>query len=162
MNSFIPSHIGTFFQIKMLITAVSFVLIISLACISPQGVYKRWPINILEFSFYLNLCITSGFLGINYNKQKHISVIYTSVSIAAITFFGILVYHCYSQVKSTRAWKKLTTWTSVRARFVRNRAKPDHSDDSENEEFDERDQLLPQALPPVIRFDHLREPLVEA
>ena len=43
-DSLIPSHIGTFFQIKMLITSVFFVLIISLACISPQGVYKRWPI----------------------------------------------------------------------------------------------------------------------
>ena len=32
----------------------------------------------------------------------------------------------------------------------------------EDEECDERDQLLPQALPPVISFDHLREPLVEA
>ena len=164
MNSFIPSHIGAFFQIKMLITAVSFVLIISLACISPQGIYKRWPINILEFSFYLNLCITSGFLALNYNKQKNVSVVYTSVSIAAITFFGILVYHCYSQVKSTKAWKKLSTWTSVRARFVCNHTKqPDHhSDDFKDEKCDERDQLLPQALPPVIMFDHLREPLVEA
>ena len=164
MNYLVPSHIGTFFQIKMLITAVSFVLIISLACISPQGVYKRWPINILEFSFYLNLCITSGFLGLNYNKQKNVSVVYTSVSIAAITFFGILAYHCYNQVRSTKAWKKLSTWTSVRASFVRNRTKQSdhHSDDFEDEEFDERDQLLPQALPPVIMFDHLREPLVEA
>ena len=164
MNSLVPSHIGTFFQVKMLITAVSFVLIISLACISPQGVYKRWPINILEFSFYLNLCITSGFLALNYNKQKNVFVVYTSVSIAAITFFGILVYHCYSQIKSTKAWKKFSTWTSVRTSFVRNRAKqPDHhSDDFEDEECDERDQLLPQALPPVMMFDHLREPLVEA
>ena len=161
MNSLIPSHIGTFFQIKMLITAVSFVLIISLACIFPRGVYKKWPINILEFSFYLNLCITSGFLGLNYNKQKNISAVYTSVSTAALTFFGILAYHCYSQVKNTKAWKKLSTWTSVRARFVHNHSRSD-SDDSENEECDERDQLLPQALPPVIRFDHLREPLVEA
>ena len=160
MNSLVPSHIGTFFQMKMLIMAVSFVLIISLACISPQGVYKRWPINILEFSFYLNLCITSGFLGLNYNKQKNVSIVYTSVSIAAITFFGILVYHCYSQVKSTKAWKKLSTWTSVQASFVRNRTKqPDHHS---NEECNERDQLLPQALPAVISFDHLCEPLVEA
>ena len=150
----------------MLIRAVYFVLIISLACIFPQGVYKRWPINILEFSFYLNLCITSGFLALNYNKQKNASIVYTSVSIAAITFFGILVYHCYSQVKSTKAWKKLSTWTYVRAKFVHNRTKrPDHhSDDFEDGECDERDQLriLPQALPPVISFDHLREPLVEA
>ena len=162
MNSFIPSHIGAFFQIKMLITAVYFVLIISLACIFPQGVYKRWPINILEFSFYLNLCITSGFLGLNYNKQKNMSVVYTSVSIAAIIFFGILVYHCYNQVKSTKAWKKLSTWISVRARFVHNHTK--QLDQNEDGESDERDQLriLPQALPPVISFDHLHEPLVEA
>ena len=45
-----------------------------------------------------------------------------------------------------------------RARFVHNRTKSDHSDDFEDEECDERDQLLPQSLPPVIRFDHLREP----
>ena len=133
----------------MLITSVLFVLIISLACISPQGIYKRWPINILEFSFCLNFCITSGFLGLNYNKQKNLSVAYTSVSIAAITFFGILACHCYSQVKNTKALKKLSTWVSVRARFVCNHAKPD-GDESENEEWDERDQLLPQALPPVI------------
>ena len=82
------------------------------------------------------------------------------VRIAAIMFFGILVYHCYSQVKNTKAWKKLSTWVSVRARFEHTRTMPD-SDESENEEKDERDQLLPQALPPVIRFDHLREPLVE-
>ena len=163
MNSLIPSHIDTFFKVKMLITAVVFVLIISLACISPQGVYKKWPVNILEFSFYLNLCITSGYLGLNYNKQKKASAVYTSVSIAALTFFGIMVYNCYSQVKNTKVWKKLTIWTSVRVRFVHNHTKPDsESDDFESEECDERDQLLPQALPPVIRFEHLREPLVEA
>ena len=34
MNSLIPSHIDTFFKVKMLITAIVFVLIISLVCIS--------------------------------------------------------------------------------------------------------------------------------
>ena len=108
MNSLIPSHIDTFFKVKMLITAIVFVLIISLVCISSQEVYKKWPINILEFSFYPNLCITSGYLGLNYNKQNNTSAVYTSVSIAAFTFFGIVVYHCYSQVRNTRVWKKLT------------------------------------------------------
>ena len=158
MNSLIPSHIDTFFRIKMLITAVVFVLVISLACISPQGVYKRWPINILEFSFYLNLCFTSGFLGLNYNKHKNISAVYTSVSIAAFTFFGILAYHCYSQIKNTRVWKKLTTWMTVQVKFKHNQERQL----DENEGYDERDLLLPQAFPPVLRFDHLREPLVEA
>ena len=74
--------------------------------------------------------------------------------------------HLYTlpPVKSIKAWKKNSTWTSIWARFVRNRTKQldHHSDDfedEEDEECDERDQLLAQA---VIRFDHLREPLVEA
>ena len=55
-------------------------------------------------------------------------------------------------------------FTLVWAMFIHNHTKqPDHHSDDfeheEDEECDERDQLLSQ---PVIRFDHLREPLVEA
>ena len=74
--------------------------------------------------------------------------------------------HLYTlpPVKSTKAWKKLSTWTSVQDMFVCNHTKqPDHYSDyfehEKDEECDERDQLLPQA---VIRFDHLRKPLMEA
>lgn len=163
MNSLIPSHIDVFFRMKMLITAVTFVLVISLACISPKGVYKKWPLNILELSFYLNLCLTSGFLGLtrNYNKNKNSRVVYSSVSIAALTFVGILVYHSYTRINSTKVWKMISNWTSVRDKFVRNRHPRPAVDSDQDEECNERDQLLPQTLPPAIRFDHLREPLVE-
>ena len=69
------------------------------------------------------------------------------------------MYHCYSQIKNTKVWKKLNTIRmSVQAKFIRNQVRrPD-----EDEDYDERDPLLPQVFPPILRFDHLREPLVEA
>lgn len=110
MNFLIPAYSDTLFRIKMLVTAAVFVMIMSLACIFPQGVYKRWPLNILEFSFYLNLCITSGFLGLDYNRRRNISVVYTSVSISAFASIGILIYHFYSRIKGTNLWKKVTSF----------------------------------------------------
>ena len=109
MNFLIPAYSDALFRIKMLVTATMFVIIMSLACIFPQGVYKRWLLNILEFSFYLNLCITSGFLGLNYNRHRNISAVYTSVCISAFSFIGILTYHFYSRIKDTYLWKKVTS-----------------------------------------------------
>ena len=118
INSLIPSYDDVFFRIKMFITAATFVIIMSLACIFPQGVYKRWPLNVLEFSFFLNLCITSGILGFNYNRHHNISAVYTSVCISALTFIGILLYHVYKRVKDTAEYKKLTKLLSTRAKIV--------------------------------------------
>ena len=105
--SLIPVN-DEFFQVKMLLTAAVFVLVMSLAWIFPKGIYKRWPINLLEFSFFLNICITSGFLGIHSNRNKGMYAVCISVSIAALTFFGILVYHCYSQIRNTALWRNLS------------------------------------------------------
>ena len=66
--------------------------------------------------------------GINSDREGstplNLPILRALVRIAAIMFFGILVYHCYSQVKNTKAWKKLSTWVSVRARFEHNCAIP--------------------------------------
>ena len=164
MNSVIPSYSDVFFRIKMLVTAAICVLIMSLACIFPRGVYKRWPLNVLEFSFFLNLCITSGILGSSSTRHTHhrYLAVYTSVSISAFTFLGILIYHFHHQVKGTRGWRKLSVWLSVRVK-IPHKIKLRQS--REGEEFesdsDERALLLPQAMPPVVKFDHCREPLVD-
>ena len=164
MNSLIPSYSDVFFRIKMLVTAAICVLIMSLACIFPRGVYKRWPLNVLEFSFFLNLCITSGILGSSSTRHTHhrYLAVYTSVSISAFTFLGILIYHFHHQVKGTRGWRKLSVWLSVRVK-IPHKIKLRQS--REGEEFesdsDERALLLPQAMPPVVKFDHCREPLVD-
>ena len=124
----------------MLVTAAIFVLIMSLACIFPQGIYKKWPLNALEFSFFLNLCFTSGFLGISSNKRQNMAILYTSVNISALTTFGILIYHCHSQLKQTSVWKKFITWCSARASLI-NR-KPEENEELDND--NEAASLLPQ------------------
>ena len=148
LDSFIPAYTNDLFQIKMFITAAVFVVIMSLACIFPQGVYKRWPINVLEFSFYLNLCITSGILGLKSNSRQSIStVVYTSVSISAFTFFGILIYHIYGQIMDTTGWKRLTTWCTHIHRKPIDTTKL-NSDDEKTPLF------LPQAIPTEVSFDN--------
>ena len=155
LNSLIPAYTNYLFRIKMLITASVCVVIMSLACIFPQGVYKWWPINILEFSFFLNLCITSGVLGLKSNKHRSISdrsAVYASISITAFTFLGILVYHFYGQIKDTTGWKRLATWCSVQAHTYRMPI--------ETKQFDSGDEsasLLPQAMPGVVSFDNAIE-----
>ena len=156
MNSLIPTYTEVFFRIKMLITAAIFVIIMSLACIFPQGVYKRWPLNVLEFSFYLNLCITSGILGFNYNRHRNITAVYTSVCISALTFMGILLYHFHSQIKNTSGWKRVTRWFSCQAKY-----EDIHRMSKDHEEFESDDERA-SFLPAVVRFDDFREPLIEA
>ena len=151
MNSLIPAYTDELFRIKMLVTAAVFVLIMSLACIFPRGIYKKWPLNALEFSFYLNLCITSGFLGISSNKDQNMAILYTSVSISALTTFGIFIYHCHGQVKETSVWKKLVTLCSVQACVKCIHRKPMETREPESD--DEGASLLPQVLPTVVGFD---------
>ena len=161
VNSLIPSYIDAMLQIKMLITTAVFIIIMSLSCIFPKGVYKRWPLNILEFSFYLNLCITSAILSLSYDRHLNESAVYTSVSISALTFFGILVYHFHSQMKGTTIYKKIAAGLRYRySQFYCRTTTRRFS--SENFDDDERDPLLPQQpMPSVDKFNQSCEPLVD-
>ena len=38
---------------------------------------------------------------------NQLAVGYTSVTIALVTFIGILVYHIFQQVRDTKLWKKI-------------------------------------------------------
>ena len=156
INSLIPSYIDSMLQIKMLITTAAFVIIMSLSCIFPKGIYKRWPLNVLEFSFYLNLCITSAILGLSYNEHLNISAVYTSISISALTFLGILVYHLHSQIKGTAVYE------TIAKRYLHSRLLYCCTRSHENENLavddDERDALLPQQpMPSIVKFDQFHE-----
>ena len=157
LNSLIPSYIDAMLQIKMLITTAVLVIIMSLSCIFPKGVYKRWPLNVLEFSFYLNLCITSAIMGLSYNRHLKVSAVYTSISISALTFLGILVFHFHSQLKGATIYKKNATRCLHSRLYCCTRR-------HKNEDFDDdaRESLLPhQPLPPVVKFNQFREPRVD-
>ena len=132
-----------------------------------RGVYKKWPLDVLESSFFLNLAILSAATAYligsgKYNPQAQASVTYTSVGIALFTFAGILSFHTYKQTKTSRTWKNLTTWLSQHERVL----EPvildgDHPVETDSNE-DARAPLLPPPPPlaPYARFDQYREPVL--
>ena len=78
------------------------------------GVYRNWCLDALEGSFVLNLTILAAVTmytrslnrsGENLLTQREVG--YTSVSIALITFIGILAYHIFQQLRHTKLWKKV-------------------------------------------------------
>ena len=63
-----------------------------------RGVYKHWALDILESSFILNTCFLA--IATALVKKGNTSVdqewfTYTSVSVAFVTFIGILFYHLH-------------------------------------------------------------------
>ena len=74
------------------------------------GVYKTWALNIIEYSFFLNLgVLASATLYTIINGQGQIVVAYTSVSIAFTLFVIIVVFHILIKLKSTQQYN----WISV-------------------------------------------------
>ena len=149
LNSLIPAYTDVFFRIKMLVTAAVLMLVMSLELIIPQGIYKKWPINILEFSFYLNLCITSGYVGFSSDMHRRQSVVYTSVSITCVTFLGILAYHLHTRLKDTNRWKKLINLCSCTLQSLIHR-----KSSKKLERENEKAPLLPQTISSVVDFNN--------
>ena len=76
----------------LLVTVLASFLLVAYGWLS-GGVYKKWSVNALELSFYLNL----GFLAststyVRYAGGSQAGVIYTSTSIALVEFLGVIVY----------------------------------------------------------------------
>ena len=71
-------------------------------------IYKKLWLDVLEASFILNLGILAAatyHVRLAGGSQGALS--YLSVSIALVTFFGILLYHIYLQTHSATFWKRL-------------------------------------------------------
>ena len=156
VNNFYVAHTGSVAHIKMFVTSAICVVVMSLACIFPHGVYKKWLLNVLEFSFLLNICITSGVLAITQQKHIQSQVVYTSVSISAITFLGILVYHFQSQLRKKTFWKKLIRKFSIQRQNTKSR-KVQTSEDIDHK----LEQSMSKQFPLVVHFDQCREPLMD-
>lgn len=82
-----------------------------LLVLHPPRVYKVWLLGVLELSFLLNLNVLSILVSyIRYtgdNRDAQSAIVYTSVSIAFVTFIGIVLYHAYSRLATTKVWKKV-------------------------------------------------------
>ena len=99
----------------IIITACVVALII--AFVLPSCIYKRWPLNVLESLFILNLGVVSGLFAIfccinsitphskfSYKPQYFV---YPSVTLTMVLFAGILIYHCMKQLKSYYWFQKV-------------------------------------------------------
>ena len=146
----------------MLISGVS-IFILIIACVSPKGIYKKWSLNILEFSFFFNLCLLS--LGVQQCVASHElkttlqAFNYISVSISFLTFIGILLYHTHKQVASSQKWRMFLAWLAKKKNPQRV-LEPVHQCEEDASDPDDDEQESCHQLPPVLRFDQLRESLL--
>ena len=69
------------------------------------GVYKQWPLNALEFSFFANLGILSAAtLFVQYGGGEQGGAIYTSTTIAFLEFLSIVVFAVFQLLNSCFKW----------------------------------------------------------
>ena len=70
------------------------------------GMYKKWYLNTLESSFILNLVLlAAATYHVRLAGGDQAAVVYSSVSVAFITYIAIIFYHVYQQVMESRAWR---------------------------------------------------------
>ena len=116
------------------------------------GVYKNWCLDALEGSFILNLIILVGATYyVSQSGGSQLAVGYTSVSIAAITFIGILAYHIFQQVRHAKLWKKAS---KLNLELRKLNKKLNTKQEEYNQNFDE--DTIESG-----RFDRLRESLLD-
>ena len=135
--------------VNLLATSLTgFLLAVVLQCLG--GVYKTWPLNVLETLSFLNLSVLSQATVYVRNAGGNQSdLISISVGISFLTFVAILFYH----MTFTRVWMRLMEWYSQRKRR------------GETREMAEMETMGEQVIqPPVrtveLRFDQYREPLL--
>ena len=119
---------------------------------------KNWCLDALEGSFLLNLIILVGatyHVKLTYVKDHEkfvenvLAVGYTSVSIALVTFVGILAYHIFQQVRHTKLWKKVPKLNMK----LNNRLNTKEAEEKLNNLTDDTTESG--------RFNQLREPLLD-
>ena len=155
-NTTIATFANTPVQRKLIsiCTAIVCMIILSISCMFSYGVYKRWPINVLEFSFFLNLCITSVLWTIS--EQYSHTITYISIVVVIFIFLGILIYHIGARIKfniCTRLTTKVSLTKLMEKIPFKDHIKPylcpsEEEDDSETT----LRLLLPQPLPTVAQY----------
>ena len=121
------------------------------------GVYKNWCLDGLEGSFILNVIVLSvATYHVKLSGGNQRTVGHTSVTIALVTFIGILAYHIFQQLRQTKLWKKVPKLNLEFKKLntkqaVNNLNNPtNNSTDSESVSLDQlREPWLEDLLPPT-------------
>ena len=87
---------------------INTVLILVIVPMTYLKVYSSKALTFLELSFMINLVILAGITHQVQRSQDNNSIVgKISVIIVLVTFVGILLYHCFIQVKDTTIWRKI-------------------------------------------------------
>ena len=86
INIYRPEHPHTILMVLL-------VVLVLLTWPIGHGIYKKWYLNVLEGSFVLNLLILiGGTYQITLSGGSQAALVYTSVSVAFVTFAGIVIF----------------------------------------------------------------------
>ena len=145
-------------EVNLTVTAGACSLILMLSWLIRGGIYKKWPLDILESSFFLNLGILcTATVHVNNHGGNQAAVTYTSVGIAFVTFLGILFYHTYTKTTSSYPWRRFSIWLSRR----RNPQVVLEPVVAEGDNSAEENEPLLTHIPRVVHMrDQYREPLL--
>lgn len=138
-------------------------LLLVLSNLCQGGLYKKWPLHLLELSFIVNLtvlCVVSVFIGHHSTAVAQAAATSVSVSISLVTFAGIVLLHTYRRIKSSHHWGMLVN-------RLAQRLQPEavlepvaaNNQDSTTENDADGDQET-RGRPPITPFDQYREPLL--
>ena len=137
-------------RLNMMGTTLATIILLLIAWLTRQGIYRKLYADILEALSIINLgmlcSVTAYNLGAGIDTRKS-QTLETSISasIALLIFIGIVCFHASKQVMRTRCWQRLT----VRVRELRRPV---------NDDIDVDDDIA--NYPPFWRFDEDREPLL--
>ena len=99
-------------SVNLLIILSAVIGLLSLKAIVLGGVYRNWYVDTLETSFLLNLCIlAAATYHVEYSGGSQAAVTYTLLSVAFITFVGILIYHISLRIRGTTIGEKISIET---------------------------------------------------
>ena len=144
--------------INLHIATAACVVILIFAFVSPTGVYKRWPLNVLEFSFFINLGILSTLVAtFCHSSGPHASsFVIPSVAIAMFLFACIVLYHCMKRLMSYNRFQRFIQSVAARKENLRGLKWFQVWKEVENEE--EAEPFLNEQIPH--NFSRYRETLL--
>ena len=108
---------------------IAMFLLVAVAWISKGGIYKKWQLNILECSFFLNIGVLSAVtLYLKVGGREQDTQLRISGWIVVIQLMGILGYHCYVEVNKLKRFVRMKV--AMRRKFKKSEvvATPEEED----------------------------------
>ena len=101
--------------------------------ITVGGVYKNSLLNMIEYSFFLNLgVLSSATLFTTLTDGDQTAVVYTSVAIAFVTFMIITIYHILVRVIKEQQRQRFTEWATEKLRTNKTAVKRKNNQNNQN------------------------------